>query len=221
MHMALTHLNTVVLYDQTSSGRSAYHLPRGLPCPSVSTDADDSKESGCWAHSMDYDVATNTIRPLSIRTDTWCSSGSFLSDGTLEQTGGYKQGARRIRYFRPCADRNCVWNESSSTFLAEGRWYATNQGGNNLYPFVHLSSDGNLFIFANRDSILFDYRRGTVLRTFPRLPGDGSRNYPSTGSSVMLPLEHSDNFQRVEVMVCGVPPPVPSRQPLTATSTKA
>ncbi|KAG0487591.1 hypothetical protein HPP92_009686 [Vanilla planifolia] len=33
MHMALTHLNTVVLYDQTSSGRSAYHLPRGLPLP--------------------------------------------------------------------------------------------------------------------------------------------------------------------------------------------
>ncbi|KAG0485846.1 hypothetical protein HPP92_009925 [Vanilla planifolia] len=154
MHVALTHLNTVVLYDQTSSGRSAYHLPRGLPCPSVSTDADDRKESGCWAHSMEYDVATNTIRPLSIRTDTWCSSGSFLSDGTLEQTGGYNQGARRIRYFRPCADRNCDWNESSSTFLAEGRWYATNQvlpdgerviivGGLNVfsYEFIPKSRD--------------------------------------------------------------------------------
>ncbi|KAG1370051.1 putative Aldehyde oxidase GLOX1 [Cocos nucifera] len=75
--------------------------------------------------------------------------------------------------------------------------------GNNLYPFVHLSSDGNLFIFANRDSILFDYHRDQIIKKFPRIPGDGARNYPSTGSSVMLPLEHEDGFRKVEVMVCG------------------
>lgn len=78
-----------------------------------------------------------------------------------------------------------------------------NARGNNLYSFLHLSSDGNLFIFANRDSVLFDYRHNRVVKTFPKIPGDGSRNYPSSGSSVILPLDHTNNFQKVEVMVCG------------------
>lgn len=60
-----------------------------------------------------------------------------------------------------------------------------------------------MFIFANRDSILFNYRRNRVVRNYPRIPGGGSRNYPSTGSSVILPLDHHDNFERVEVMICG------------------
>ncbi|URD74606.1 hypothetical protein MUK42_09973 [Musa troglodytarum] len=77
------------------------------------------------------------------------------------------------------------------------------ESGDNLYPFVHLSSDGNLFIFANRDSILFDYNRNQVVKTFPTMPGGGPRNYPSTGSSVMLPLDFSDGFLKVEVMICG------------------
>ncbi|XP_060206461.1 aldehyde oxidase GLOX-like [Lycium barbarum] len=78
-----------------------------------------------------------------------------------------------------------------------------NEGGNNLYPIVHLSSDGNLFIFANRDSILFNYKQNKVVKKFPRIPGLGSRSYPSTGSSVILPLDHKDGFQKVEVMICG------------------
>ena len=75
--------------------------------------------------------------------------------------------------------------------------------GDNLYPFVHLSTDGHLFIFANRDSILFNYHRHKVAKHFPRMPGDGARSYPSTGSSVMLPLDHADGFSKAEIMVCG------------------
>ncbi|KAK8923584.1 hypothetical protein KSP39_PZI019316 [Platanthera zijinensis] len=366
MHMALTHLNTVIFYDQTSSGRTGYLLHPNRTCSAAagggnSSEGNDEGNStnsmssvdDCWAHSMAYDVATNSLRPLSLRTDTWCSSGSFLGNGTLRQTGGYGSGIRKIRFLQPCSDFSCDWTESP-TPLADDRWYATSQilpdggtdganrpishstssplslsqlsiarlrrppaslacaarlrrpfahnhsphftssplshlsnhqpdvarliadvarlladvarlqtfywlvclgfvsdtdigidgadrvfilgglntftyefvpkshsdeaaydlpflrqtresteKGNNLYPFVHLSSDGNLFIFANRDSILFDYRRNAVVRTFPRIPDTGARNYPSTGSSVILPLHHSDGFHRVEVMICG------------------
>jgi hypothetical protein len=59
---------------------------------------------------------------------------------------------------------------------------------NNLYPFQHLSPDGNLFIFANRRSILFDYKRNQILKELPLIPSAFKRNYPSTGSSVLLPL---------------------------------
>jgi len=78
---------------------------------------------------------------------------------------------------------------------------------NNLYPFVHLSSDSNLFIFANNRSLLLNPSTNKVVRTFPVLPG-GSRNYPASGSSAMLPIRLDSPIKKasdvkIEVMVCG------------------
>lgn len=247
MHMALTYKNTVIMFDQTGAGPSSYELRRRFNGSRCTRSSHDMVDSTCYAHSVEYDIGTNTVRPLRLYTDPWCSSGSFLSNGTLLQIGGYEKGTKRIRFFRPCGSDQCDWMQSRKT-LSDQRWYASslrlpehnrvvvvggrrtftyefvpkispgeksfdlpflhktddrNEGGNNLYPFLHLSSDGNLFLFANRDSILFNLRRNKVIKTFPRIPGKGSRNYPSSGSSVILPLDHRDNFQKVEVMVCG------------------
>ncbi|KAL3512678.1 hypothetical protein ACH5RR_025395 [Cinchona calisaya] len=248
MHMALTHYDTVVILDQMESGQSAYRLSHrlnGTRCGNTHVDQDDRS---CYAHSVEYDILSNKIRPLvSLETDTWCSSGSILSDGTIIQAGGNGDGSRRIRQFKPCDNGKCDWKQMNSS-LSDMRWYASslllpendqiivvggrrtftfefvpklhsrgksfdlpflhrtydkNGGGNNLYPILHLSSDGNVFIFANRDSILFNYKRKKVVKTFPRIPVDGSRSYPSTGSSVILPLDHKNGFHKVEVLICG------------------
>jgi hypothetical protein len=74
-----------------------------------------------------------------------------------------------------------------------------NEAENNLYPFVHLSTDGNLFVFANKDSILLNYNTGETVRTFPRLAG-GPRNYPSSGSSVLLPISAADGWVNCSLM---------------------
>ncbi|GLJ08370.1 hypothetical protein SUGI_0087410 [Cryptomeria japonica] len=245
MHSVLLHTNRVLMYDRQGRGPSnisrtdpaCSNAPRPLPF-----------DSECWSHSVEYDIATNTVRPLHLVTDTWCSSGAVLSDGTVIQTGGFGDGGNMTRIFKPCTDQTCDWVESTTEKLIFKRWYASNQilpdnriiivGGlvaysyefypkksgkdfeylnfiwqtitkgedNNLYPFVHLSSDGNLFIFANNESILVDYKTNQLLRTFPQMPGGGARNYPSTGSSVMLPLDFADNFTRVEIMICGGTP---------------
>ncbi|XP_021749975.1 aldehyde oxidase GLOX-like [Chenopodium quinoa] len=249
MHMALTHMNTILIFDQTGTGPSAYllsHRSHGGECHQ--NHANDLRDSSCFAHSVEYHIDTNSLRPLKIESDPFCSSGSFLSNGTLLQTGGYANGYKKIRQFEPCGDGRCDWRLSKAK-LAKNRWYASNQllpgekervivvggknvfsyefvprkssglasytlpflhntynrseGGNNLYPFLHLSSDGHLFIFANRDSILFNYRLDRVVKTYPRMPGGGSRSYPSSGSSVILPLDHRDGFQKVVVMICG------------------
>ncbi|KAK9069896.1 hypothetical protein SSX86_010292 [Deinandra increscens subsp. villosa] len=239
MHMAVTHDNNVVIFDQTGAGPSRYRLRK---CRTHGPG-----DSSCYAHSVEYNVLKNKVRALHLATDTWCSSGSFLRNGSLLQTGGNGLGSRRVRYYRPCANGQCDWMEvkrrlsvrrwySSSLYLpgengvivvgGQGafsyefvpkssgssepynlpflhRTYERDSKGNNLYPFLHLSTDGNLFIFANRDSILFDYKRRKVVKRFPTIPGHGGRSYPSTGSSVILPLNHDDNFTKVEVMVCG------------------
>nr|XP_004301024.2 PREDICTED: uncharacterized protein LOC101293298 isoform X1 [Fragaria vesca subsp. vesca] len=249
MHMALTHRNTVLIFDQTEAGPSGHQLRRryhGTRCTQMRKDVEDS---ACYAHSVEYDIASNKLRPLTLTTDTWCSSGSFLSNGTLLQTGGHGRGGQRVRYFSPCGGNDhCDWRESKQS-LTNDRWFSSSlrlpeedwvivvggrkvftyefipkqysnyegsfdfpflrntyqegEGGNNLYPFLHICPNGRLFIFANRDSILFNYRANVVVKYFPRIPGEGSRNFPSSGSSVILPLDYTNGFEKAEVMVCG------------------
>lgn len=73
---------------------------------------------------------------------------------------------------------------------------------NNLYPFVYLSTDGNVFIFANSRSILFDPKTHKVIHEYPVLDG-GSRNYPASGMSALLPLKLKlDNPEAIPAEVC-------------------
>ncbi|URE20585.1 hypothetical protein MUK42_11219 [Musa troglodytarum] len=243
MHMQLLHNDRVVVFDRTDFGPSNLSLPDGR-CRNDPNDK--ALPVDCTAHSTEYDVVANAFRPLMILTDTWCSSGSVAPDGTLVQTGGFNDGDRAARTFRPCDDGSCDWVETAQA-LAVRRWYATNQvlpdgravvvGGrrqfnyefypksdpsdmsaialrflqdtrddveDNLYPFVHLSIDGNLFIFANNRAILLDYSKNTVVRTYPKMPIGEPRNYPSSGSSVLLPLKPSPT--EAEVLICGGAP---------------
>ncbi|KAK8589391.1 hypothetical protein V6N13_088241 [Hibiscus sabdariffa] len=244
MHMQLLRNNKVIIFDRTDFGPSNLSLPDGI-CRVDNSDT--ILQTDCTAHSILYDIETNAFRPLMIQTDTWCSSGAVLPNGTLVQTGGFNDGDRNIRSFTPCSDDEyCDWIEFPRS-LIQRRWYATNQvlpdgriiivGGrrqfnyefypsssseviwlnflaetndqgmeNNLYPFLHLLPDGNLFIFANTRSILLDYNQNRVLKVFPRIPGDDPRNYPSAGSSVLLPLDESNSDIEPEIMVCGGAP---------------
>ncbi|CAL5379312.1 unnamed protein product [Camellia sinensis] len=243
MHMQLLHNNKVVMFDRTDFGPSNLSLPNGRCRYDPS---DNVLKNDCTAHSLLYDTGTNTFRPLMVETDTWCSSGSVLPDGTLVQTGGYNDGDHVVRTLAPCNDESCDWVEFPG-YLSERRWYATNQrlpdgriiiiGGrrqfnyefyprnsessssfwleflretrdddeNNLYPFVHLLPDGNLFIFANTRAISLDYKQNRVVREFPSITVDDPRNYPSSGSSVLLPIDENEPIE-AEVMVCGGAP---------------
>ncbi|KAG8389903.1 hypothetical protein BUALT_Bualt01G0027300 [Buddleja alternifolia] len=242
MHMQLLNSDRVVIFDRTDFGASNISLPAGK-CRNDPSDT--ALAADCTAHSVEYDVASNSVRPLTVLTDTWCSSGTVMPDGTLVQTGGYNDGDHAVRMYNPCSDDSCDWREINSG-LTQRRWYATNHilpdgraiiiGGrrqfnyefypkistadksynlpflvqtndarmeNNLYPFVFLNRDGNLFIFANNRAILFDYVNGSVVKTYPMIPGGDPRSYPSTGSAVLLPLKNNIG---AEVLVCGGAP---------------
>lgn len=245
MHMQLLHNDRVVMLDRTDFGFSNLTFPNGK-CRNNPREI--VVKTDCTAHSLEYDVASNTFRPLFVQTNVWCSSGSVSPDGTLVQTGGFNDGDRMVRTFAPCA--TCDWREVNNG-LAARRWYATNHilpdgrqiiiGGrrqfnyefypkaqstaknfyslpflvqtndaaaeNNLYPFIFLNVDGNLFIFANNRAVLFDYNRNSVVRNYPQIPGGDPRCYPSTGSAVLLPLRNlqAQNVD-AEVLICGGAP---------------
>ncbi|KAJ9536460.1 hypothetical protein OSB04_un000368 [Centaurea solstitialis] len=244
MHMQLLPNDRLVIFDRTDFGSSNISLPDGK-CRADPNDK--ALKLDCTAHSVEYDVASNSVRPLTVLTDVWCSSGALTPDGTLVQTGGFNDGDHVVRVYRPCD--KCDWEEIPFG-LIQRRWYATSHilpdgrqiiiGGrrqfnyefypkrsqfeklqnlpflvqtydheieNNLYPFVFLHTDGNLFIFANNRAILLDYTTNQVLKTYPNVPGGDPRNYPSTGSAVLLPLKIVHGIvDVVEVLVCGGAP---------------
>ncbi|RVW91590.1 Aldehyde oxidase GLOX1 [Vitis vinifera] len=229
MHIQLLQNERIITFDRTDAGPSNLTLPKGRKCPKISGRRD------CYVHAVELDMMNNlNVRPLTVLSDTWCSSGSMLPDGKLVQSGGYGNGEKVVRTLEPCP--TCDWKEDYKGLISP-RWYASNQvlpGGNiivvggrfqfsyefipksskpedhrlytlpflketryssqipnNLYPFTHLSTDGNLFIFANNRGILLDYVKNKVVKTYPTMPGEVARNYPSTGSSVLLPLDLS------------------------------
>ncbi|ERM96279.1 aldehyde oxidase GLOX [Amborella trichopoda] len=243
MHMQLMPNDKVVMFDRTDFGSSNISLPSGQ----CRTDPhQEALTHDCSAHSVEYTIATNSIRPLTIQTDTWCSSGSLDRNGQLIQTGGFRDGDRVVRTISSCDA--CDWTEYPEN-LAVRRWYATDlilpdgriiivggrrqynyefypqqnpnlfelgflretsdQDENNLYPFLHLLPDGTLFIFTNTRAVLFDYNGNRVLRELPAIPGGEPRNYPSSGSSVLLPLTLTGEAGQEtdpEILLCGGAP---------------
>jgi len=121
MHMQLLHTDTILIFDRTDFGLSNLTLSGGRCRHDPS---EKVVKTDCTAHSVEYDIASNTFRPRFIQTDIWCSSASVAADGTLVQTGGFNDGERTVRKFFPCP--TCDWQEFPDG-LAARRWYATNQ----------------------------------------------------------------------------------------------
>ncbi|XP_039119476.1 aldehyde oxidase GLOX1-like isoform X3 [Dioscorea cayenensis subsp. rotundata] len=239
MHVALLPNDKLIIFDRTDFGLSNISLPAGRCRDDLNEQA---VKHDCSAHSIEFNPKTHSVRPLTVLTDTWCSSGVVSADGVLIQTGGFNDGDHSVRYFSPCD--TCDWEEIKNGLILK-RWYASNAllpdgriivvGGrarfdyefipkasvydlpflrqtkdsseNNLYPFLHLLPDGNLFVFANTKSIVLDFKTNKVVREFPEIPGNAARNYPSSGSSVLLPLllNNSEDINgiKAEIMICG------------------
>lgn len=70
-----------------------------------------------------------------------------------------------------------------------------------MYPFIHLLSSGDLFVFVSKSSQVFNVARNAVVKTLPDLPGK-FRTYPNTGGSVLLPLRSSNGFAP-DIIICG------------------
>ncbi|KAB2014904.1 hypothetical protein ES319_D09G260400v1 [Gossypium barbadense] len=136
--------------------------------------------------------------PNGLTTKRWYASNHILPDGRQIIIGG------RGQFNYEFIPKNIVANKINLPFLSK-----TNDKGieNNLYPFVFLNVDGNLFIFANNRAILFDYVNNIVVKKYPMIPGGEPRSYPSTGSAVLLPLKNLKAAAiEAEVLVCGGAP---------------
>ncbi|KAL9440674.1 hypothetical protein AB3S75_019357 [Citrus x aurantiifolia] len=147
--------------------------------------------------------------PEGLAEPRWYSTQVMLSDGSFLVYGG--RDAFSYEYVP-------VENESNKAaiafpFLFETQDFLERPGNpkgrfrleNNLYPFVYLLPDGNVYVFANNRSVVHDPKANKIIREFPQLPG-GARSYPATGTSVLLPLYLPRDTNKpvdAEVLICG------------------
>lgn len=255
-----------------NTGVAAQHIALVTPTKMLIIDKAEANPvklpSGLSAYNAEYDLVTNNIRLLDVSTNTFCSGGGFLPNGTMISAGGAEArksrafltdgGFQSLRMWNPCDDGTCEWIENPTDpawTMTGNRWYvsittlpsgelfvlggsneslainslATNNPTweiypkpanikaadykpnfmqfmvdslpNNLYPNVYSLPDGNIFIFANQKSMIFNVAKNEVIKRMPDLPG-GPRSYPLTGSHILLPLDPAKNYAH-EILVCG------------------
>jgi len=125
------------------------------------TEANELQVNGHAAWATEYDLRTNKIRPMDIRTNTFCAAGVVLGNGTLLNVGGNLavttnntaiqptaasqeniygtvDGRRGIRLLDPCDDGNCEWSDRPARQMNSPRWY----------PTTELLEDGTSIIFG-------------------------------------------------------------------------
>ncbi|CAG8674055.1 7989_t:CDS:2 [Dentiscutata erythropus] len=247
-----------------NSGIAAMHIVVTSPTKIIIIDKVQNNpiflKDGSPVSSLEYDLTDGSKRFLPLHSNTFCSSGGFLGNGTLVSTGGaepvpddkFKSGFTSLRFIDPCQDGKCEWSENLNG-MSSHRWYSTSTtlsdgrliilGGSikstsvnseatnnptyeffprddpksipfpflvetlpfNLYPMVHLmpgpKNQTLLFVFANKDGMIFDWNKNKIVKRLPSLKGS-SRSYPLTGTSVMLPLRPENNY-KPQILICG------------------
>ncbi|KAH0989823.1 hypothetical protein GBA52_001306 [Prunus armeniaca] len=137
--------------------------------------------------------------PMSLSASRWFSTQHILPNGDFIVIGGRRMFS--YEYVPKVESSNQMY------FLLPFLQETTDPVENNLYPFVFLSTDGNIFIFANNRSILLNPTTNKIIRELPVLDG-GSRNYPSSGMAALLPIklnvnDPNSNVIRTEILICG------------------
>ncbi|KAK7037958.1 copper radical oxidase [Favolaschia claudopus] len=219
-----------------------------------------------------YNLKTHAVKPLSMKSNSFCAGGTFLRNGTMIVVGGNPvvedktaaadfgdtDGLQAIRLFHPCPSSSAsgcdIYENSDRIRMASPRWYTTvvripdgtamiiggsKKGGwinnatvnnptieyfppksihgsngmpiglpflqdtlnSNLFPIAFVLPDGNVFMAANNDAMIYNWKDNTE-RRLPQLPNRVRVTYPMTGTALMLPLSPTNGYQP-EVLLCG------------------
>lgn len=155
----------------------------------------DEEGRGC-----DIVEAPHKLRLASPR---WYNTVLRLDDGSAMILGGSTRGGwinnattnnPTIEYFPPKNIHGFNGVPIPSLFLAETL-------NSNLFPIAFLLSDGRVFVAANQDAMIYDWKAHTE-RRLPKIPNGVRVTYPMTGTAVLLPLSSTNNFASI-VLICG------------------
>lgn len=136
-----------------------------------------------------------------LNTARWYPSAQILPDGTIFVASGSLNGL----------DPSVTANNNPTFEILDAQGRSSGQSipmdileinqPYFMYPFLHLLSDGSLFVFVSKSAELFNTTTQTTIQKLDDLPGD-YRTYPNTGGSVLLPLSSANNWEP-DIIICG------------------
>jgi len=151
----------------------------------------DDSLHGDWQEFDDVKLSSNR----------WYPSAQILPDGRVFVASGSLNGfdPTNINYNNPTYEILDTNGHSEGVsikmdILARAQPY-------HMYPFLHVLNDGQLFVFADKSSQVFNVQTGEATKHFPDLTGE-HRNYPNTGGSVMLAMSSANNWSNT-IIICG------------------
>ncbi|KAI0780635.1 copper radical oxidase [Trametes elegans] len=133
----------------------------------------------------------------------WYNTVLRIADGSAMIVGGSVKGGwinngttnnPTIEYFPPK-------NVHGSNGLPIHLPFLVDTLNSNLFPIAFSLPDGSVFMAANRDAMIYDWRSNTE-RRLPRLPNGVRVTYPMTGTGLLLPLSPDNNYTP-EILLCG------------------
>ncbi|PPQ85498.1 hypothetical protein CVT25_006578 [Psilocybe cyanescens] len=188
-----------------------------------------------------WNQETNTATALDVKSDTFCASGGFLSNGTMVSVGGHipvisaaVDGRMAIRLFEPCADpagKNCTLFEDPDTLhLEETRWYPSSLrifdgslmvvgGIHERTPFYNVDPVNNFEFFPPKDGGVprpsAFLERSLPANLFPRVFGlpDGRVLMIANNQTIIYDIE-----KKTETILPDIPNKVRVTNPFDGTA---
>lgn len=167
----------------------------GLQAIRIFEPCDSESGDGCTMYENH-----DRIRMASPR---WYNTVLRISDGSAMIVGGSKKGGwinnatvnnPTIEYFPPKSIHGSNGLPIHLPFLVDTL-------DSNLFPIVFSLPDGTVFMAANQDAMIYNWKTNTE-RRLPQIPNGVRVTYPMTGTGLLLPLSPDNNYT-AEVLLCG------------------
>ncbi|KAE9394094.1 copper radical oxidase [Gymnopus androsaceus JB14] len=142
----------------------------------------------------------NAVRMASSR---WYSTTVRVGDGSALIMGGSKKGGwiNNATTNNPTIEFYPPKNIQGSNGLPVRSSFLVDTLNSNLFPIAFVLPDGTIFVAANNDAMIYDWKTNTE-RRLPSIPNGVRVTYPMAGTGLLLPLS-SDNGYTPEVLLCG------------------
>ncbi|KAH7873641.1 glyoxal oxidase N-terminus-domain-containing protein [Lentinula edodes] len=133
----------------------------------------------------------------------WYNTVLRIDDGSAMIIGGSKKGGwinndtvnnPTYEYYPPKDIHGSNGMPINSPFLKDTL-------NSNLFPIAFSLPDGRVFLAANNDAMIYDWKTDTEER-LPPIPNGVRVTYPMTGTGLLLPLSSGNNYTP-EVLLCG------------------
>ncbi|KAF5365246.1 hypothetical protein D9758_005484 [Tetrapyrgos nigripes] len=159
MHLAVTSESTAIILDKVEHN--------------------ELQVNGHVAWATELNLNSNQVRPLNPLSNTWCSTGSFLGNGTLVSSGGNEKGRMVSNPFvcsLPAPMETVIFFEDpDNIYLTSYRWYPSS---------VRLN-DGSVLIFGGSTTGGYQNSESKNNPTYEFFPSKNINGY----SGVQIPSQ--------------------------------